>query len=112
MSWWGGVNTDYLAWGPRLPTPGTGVEGKAFYVGPGGKGATQAVAAARLGARVTLLARLGGDEHGEALLAHLTREGVDTSVAFAKPAISCVTGPRAPANAARPAAAGHGRLHP
>jgi ribokinase len=74
----GGANTDYLARGPRLPTPGTAVEGDAFYVGPGGKGATQAVAAARLGARVTLLARLGRDEHGEAVLAHLTREGVDT----------------------------------
>lgn len=65
----GGANTDYLARGSRLPTPGTAVEGKAFYVGPGGKGAIQAVAVARLGARVTLLARLGRDEHGEGLLA-------------------------------------------
>jgi ribokinase len=74
----GGANTDYLARGPKLPTPGTGVEGEAFYVGPGGKGATQAVAAARLGARVALVARLGGDERGEGLLAHLAAEGVDT----------------------------------
>jgi ribokinase len=74
----GGANTDYLARGPRLPTRGTAVEGNAFYVGPGGKGATQAVAAARLGASVTFLARLGRDEHGESLMAHLTREGVDT----------------------------------
>ena len=74
----GGANTDYLARGPRLPTAGTGVEGEAFYVGPGGKGATQAVAAARLGARVALGARVGRDARGEDLLAHLTAEGVDT----------------------------------
>jgi ribokinase len=74
----GGVNTDYLARGPTLPTPGTGVEGDVFYVGPGGKGATQAVAAARLGARVALVARVGADDRGEALLAHVKAEGVDT----------------------------------
>jgi sugar/nucleoside kinase (ribokinase family) len=71
----GGVNADYLVRGPRLPTPGTGVEGKTSYVGPGGNGATKAVAAARLGARVALPARLGSDAHGEALLGPLTRGG-------------------------------------
>jgi ribokinase len=74
----GGVNTDYLARGRTLPTPGTGVEGEVFRVGPGGKGATQAVAAARLGARVALVARVGADDQGEVLLAHMKREGVDT----------------------------------
>jgi ribokinase len=74
----GGVNTDYLAGGPTLPTPGTGVEGDVFDVGPGGKGATQAVAAARLGARVAVVARVGADDRGEALLAYMKREGVDT----------------------------------
>jgi ribokinase len=57
----GGANTDYLARGPKLPTPGIGVEGDAFYVGPGGKGATQPVAAARLGAVLALRARLRGE---------------------------------------------------
>ena len=75
MSWWEGANTDYPARGPRLPTPSTIVERKAFSIGPGGKGATQAVPEARLGARMTLLARLGRDEHGDALLAQLTSEG-------------------------------------
>jgi len=83
----GGANTDYLARGPRLPTAGTGVEGEAFYVGPGGKGATQAVAAARLGARVALVARLGGDDRGDALLADLTAEGVDTRYVVRDPKV-------------------------
>jgi ribokinase len=74
----GGVNTDYLARGPTLPRPGTGVQGDVFHVGAGGKGATQAVAAARLGARVALVARVGADDQGEALLSHMKREGVDT----------------------------------
>ena len=52
------ANTDYLARGSRLPTPSTAVERKAFSIGPGGKGATQAVAAARLGIHVTLLGQL------------------------------------------------------
>jgi ribokinase len=81
----GGVNTDYLARGPTLPTPGTGVEGDVFDVGPGGKGATQAVAAARLGARVALVARVGADDQGEALLSHMKREGVDTRYVVCDP---------------------------
>ncbi len=74
----GGVDTDYLVCGPRLPTPGQTVQGDVFLEGPGGKGANQAVAAARLGARVALVARLGRDARGAAVLAHLSEEGVDT----------------------------------
>ena len=46
----GGANFDYLVRGPRLPAPGDTVQGKEFQEAPGGKGANQAVAAARLGA--------------------------------------------------------------
>jgi ribokinase len=73
----GGANTDYLVRGPELPAPGQTVEGDEFQVGPGGKGANQAVAVARLGARVAFVARMGDDAWGEELLAQLAGEGVD-----------------------------------
>lgn len=73
----GGANMDYLARGPSLPTPGATVQGSEFQEAPGGKGANQAVAAARLGARVALLARVGEDERGNAILERLAAEGVD-----------------------------------
>jgi ribokinase len=74
----GGANTDYLVRGPRLPAPGETVEGEVFQKAAGGKGANQAVAAARLGARVALVARVGSDQRGAALVDQLATEGVDT----------------------------------
>lgn len=74
----GGANIDYLALGPTLPEPGATVRGSQFQTAPGGKGANQAVAAARLGARTALLTRVGADASGDAILACLTAEGVDT----------------------------------
>lgn len=73
----GKANLDYLVRGPRLPSPGQSVNGDAFHEGPGGKGANQAVGAARLGARVALVARVGADARGETVLAALIREGID-----------------------------------
>jgi ribokinase len=73
----GGANTDYLARGNELPTRGSTADGDTFLEGPGGKGANQAVAAVRLGARVTLSARLGIDTRGDALHEALAAEGVD-----------------------------------
>jgi ribokinase len=73
----GGANLDYLARGSRLPRPGDTVQGDEFQEAPGGKGANQAVAAARLGARVALIARVGDDARGTALLERLLAEGVD-----------------------------------
>ena len=74
----GKANIDYLVRGPRLPVPGQSVNGDAFQEAPGGKGANQAVGAARLGARVALVARVGRDARGDAVLASLHDEGVDT----------------------------------
>lgn len=74
----GKANIDYLVRGPRLPAPGQSVNGDAFQEAAGGKGANQAVAAARLGARVTLVARVGRDARGDAVLARLHDETVDT----------------------------------
>ena len=74
----GGANTDCVIRGPRLPTPGETVEGGPFQQEAGGKGNNQAVAAARLGARVALIARVGDDRRGTALIETLAREGVET----------------------------------
>src|SRR5919198_1214191 len=74
----GSVNKDFLARAPNLPAPGETVAGDLFLEGPGGKGANQAVAAARLGARVALIARVGADAYGDAMLVDLRREGVAT----------------------------------
>jgi ribokinase len=74
----GKANVDYLVRGPRLPGPGQSVNGDSFQEAVGGKGANQAVAAARLGARVALVARVGRDGRGDAVLASLHDESVDT----------------------------------
>lgn len=74
----GAVNSDYLARGQRLPAAGATTRGDEFYEGPGGKAANQAVAAARLGARAALIARVGDDSRGRDLLQRLAVEGVDT----------------------------------
>lgn len=73
----GKANVDYLVRGPRLPQPGQSVSGEQFQVAPGGKGANQAVGAARLGARVALIARVGKDAHGDSVVEALRKEGVD-----------------------------------
>ena len=72
----GSINMDMVAHSARLALPGETIVGEAFVMAPGGKGANQAVAAARLGARVSFVSRVGTREHGEALLKALTDEGV------------------------------------
>src|SRR5437773_4110789 len=74
----GGINTDYLVLGETLPTRGKTLEGQVFQEGPGGKGGNQAVAAARLGARVAIVGRVGHGLRGEAMIERLREEGVDT----------------------------------
>jgi len=73
----GGANTDFLIRGPSLPGPGRSVEGDTFQQAPGGKGANQAVGAARLEATVALIARIGHDARGDAILSRLADERVD-----------------------------------
>jgi ribokinase len=74
----GGANMDYLVRGEELPKPGETAKGNLFQEAPGGKGANQAVAATRLGARVMLVARVGEDRRGKKILKRLKEEGVDT----------------------------------
>jgi ribokinase len=75
----GSVNTDLVVVAERLPAPGETVTGGSFERHGGGKGANQAVAAARLGAHVTLVGAVGTDPFGEEALELLEREGIDTS---------------------------------
>jgi ribokinase len=75
----GGINMDLVLRAPRLPQPGETVLARDFARFPGGKGANQAVAAARLGASVRMVGRVGRDGFGDELLEGLAREGVDTA---------------------------------
>src|SRR5688500_1400730 len=74
----GSSNTDLVCRAPRLPVAGETVAGATFAIYPGGKGANQAVAAARAGARVSFAGAVGNDDFGRARLAELTHEGIDT----------------------------------
>jgi ribokinase len=82
----GKANVDYLVRGPRLPHPGESVNGDFFQQAPGGKGANQAVGAARLGARVALVARVGNDARGDSVVEALITEGVEIDYLVRDPA--------------------------
>jgi ribokinase len=74
----GSLNLDIVVPVPRHPTPGETVLGGDHFQNPGGKGANQAVAAARLGQPVAMVGRVGDDDAGRALLSALRADGVDT----------------------------------
>src|SRR6195952_4446225 len=78
----GSINMDVVATADRHPRIGETVAGKAVLYFPGGKGANQAVAAAKLGAPTTLIGRLGTDAFGQQLRTFLAAQGVD--LAFVK----------------------------
>jgi len=73
----GSANFDQITRAPRLPGPGETVHGTSYQTGFGGKGANQAVMAARLGGIVSMVAKLGEDAIGEMTLAHFKEEGID-----------------------------------
>jgi len=75
----GSLNMDLVVKVPRLPHVGETVTGGVFATFPGGKGANQAVAAARLGARVFMVGRVGEDGFGRRARAALEQEGVDVT---------------------------------
>ena len=79
----GSVNLDIVAKVARLPAAGETVTGAELYRYPGGKGANQALAAQRLGADVTLIARVGDDAAADEALVLLREDGVDLSQCFA-----------------------------
>ncbi|MFQ6035913.1 MAG: ribokinase [Sedimentisphaerales bacterium] len=74
----GSSNMDLVVKSPRIPAVGETILGGDFIMTPGGKGANQAVAAAKLGAQVFFIAKLGDDIFGTQSLANLKKEGVST----------------------------------
>ena len=72
----GSINLDLVAQVARMPVPGETVRGHAFATAPGGKGANQALAAARAGASVRMFGAVGRDAFGAAALANLEASGV------------------------------------
>jgi ribokinase len=75
----GSVTMDMVTLTPQIPSIGQTVIGTGFSTTPGGKGANQAVAAARLGYPVHMVGKVGDDVYGPALLENLARAGVDTA---------------------------------
>ncbi|WEL53665.1 ribokinase [Pseudomonas kermanshahensis] len=73
----GSLNMDLVARAQRLPRAGETLPGEAFFTAPGGKGANQAVAVARLGGSVAMVGNVGDDAYGQQLRKALEREGVD-----------------------------------
>src|SRR5579862_2180106 len=72
----GSINLDLVASTDRLPRPGETIFGTGFSRGPGGKGANQALGAARLGAAVTMIGCVGGDSFADEALRSLVETGV------------------------------------
>ncbi len=81
----GSSNTDMVVRVPRIPRPGETLLGGDFAMAAGGKGANQAVAAARAGGRVTFVARVGDDLFGREALEGFGRDGIDTRYVLATP---------------------------
>lgn len=75
----GSSNTDMVVSCQRLPRPGETVLGGEFMMNPGGKGANQAVAVARLGGNVTFVGKVGDDVFGQRTCRQLQAEGIDIS---------------------------------
>lgn len=74
----GSSNTDMVIQSAHHPKPGETILGNNFIINPGGKGANQAVAAARLGGQVTFVAKVGDDLFGHQAIQHFQNEGIHT----------------------------------
>jgi ribokinase len=97
----GSANMDLVGLAARLPRPGETVLGDDFLMGPGGKGANQAIAAARAGASCTFLGAIGSDAFGVTLKARLTASGVQTDnvrVAYGSSGVAVIMVDRAGEN--------------
>ena len=87
----GAANIDLISYVPRLPRVGETLHGTQFRMGYGGKGANQAVMAAKLRAEVTMVCKLGRDVFGEGTLENFRAHGIDTThVTFTEDAFSGV----------------------
>jgi ribokinase len=86
----GSINIDLVAKAERIPVTGETVSGTEFQTHPGGKGANQAVAVARLGYPVSMIGKLGDDVFGAQLRKHLQSAGIDVSAVQTSPGSSGV----------------------
>lgn len=86
----GSFVTDLMSKSPHLPSPGQTLMGGPFFMGPGGKGSNQAIAAAKLGAEVDMVVSLGNDHFGDMAYDALVKAGV--GVEFVKRVDSVSTG--------------------
>lgn len=84
----GSINMDLVVRTPRIPAPGETVLGERFATAPGGKGANQAVAVTRQGARCAFLGRVGQDAFGEKLVAGMKAEGINCDNIFPTPEVA------------------------
>ena len=84
----GSINMDLVIRASAIPGPGQTIAGHNFSTIPGGKGANQAVAAARCGGRVSMIGRVGNDDFGQRLLVGLKANGVDTSAVMVSEGVS------------------------
>lgn len=89
----GSFNMDLTSYMERLPRPGETVHGNRFVTGPGGKGSNQAVAAARLGAQVTFVGRVGKDMFGDTAVEMWQREGINTRYVVRDPTLATGVAP-------------------
>lgn len=78
----GSANTDMVVKSAKLPLPGETLIGGTFFMNAGGKGANQAVAAARLGGNVTLVSKVGNDIFGRQTIEGLQKENINTDFIF------------------------------
>ena len=78
----GSANTDMVVKSKKLPMPGETLLGGTFFMNAGGKGANQAVAAARLGGNVALVAKVGNDIFGKQTIEGLKKENINTEYVF------------------------------
>ena len=76
----GSINTDLVITAPYMPGQGETITGSGFFTAHGGKGANQATAAARQGAKVVMCGAVGDDEFGAEYIASLEKEGIDVSL--------------------------------
>lgn len=81
----GSTNTDMVVKAARIPAPGETILGGRFLMNPGGKGANQAVAAARLGGKVVFVAKVGDDLFGREAKTLFSKEGIHTEHVFTDP---------------------------
>ena len=84
----GSITMDLVTRTPRIPTVGQTLIGTSFESTPGGKGANQAIAAARLGYPVSMIAKVGDDAYGPQLIENLKRAGIDTAAMSQAPGSS------------------------